>query len=138
MTTMTMTMKKMLAAAALSACGAAQADVGPLYITYPGYCNVKQIYVNPYNDVYGREVGCTASIGSPFFGTIDSASGNVYVSTQDNGVCLTAYRADGWIKGGCSNGVTYSYGVPVPYVVSAFAPRASKVPGGKDLPSIGH
>lgn len=132
-------MLKKIAVLAVALCGgAAQADVGPLYITYPGYCNVKQIYINPANDVYGREIGCTGSIGYPFFGTLDWASGNVYVSTTENGVCLTAYRSDGFIKGGCTNGVTYVYGNPIPWIVSAYLPRSKRQPGEAELPSIGH
>lgn len=132
-------LKKLAAlAVALGAACAAHADVGPIYISYPGYCNVKQIYINPASDVYGREVGCSSAIGSPFFGTLDVASGNIYVSTVDGGVCLTAYRSDGFIKGGCTNGTTYAYGNPIPWVVSAYLPRSKRLPGEAELPSIGH
>lgn len=135
-------MLKKIAAFAVALCAgaAAHADIGPIYISYPGYCNVKQIYINQASDVYGREIGCSGSIGSPFFGTLDMTSGNIYVSTVDGGVCLTAYRADGYIKGGCTNGTTYFYGNPIPWVVSTTRPYAKKVPGSAEpeLPSIGH
>lgn len=132
-------LKKIAAlAVALCAAGAAQADVGAFYISYPGYCNVKQIYLNPANDVYGKEIGCSGSLNSPFFGTFDGASGNIYVSTIDAGVCLTAYRNDGFIKGGCTNGVNYFYGNPIPWVVTTSLPRSKREPSAPELPSIGH
>lgn len=134
-------MKKLIAAVALMACGAAQADVGPIYISYPGYCNIKEIYLNPYGDVYGYEKGCSASYGAPFFGTMDGASGNIYVSTPDGGVCMHVYRADGTLKGGCTNGQAYRYGETIRYFVTSSMPRslAKSTDKEKDeLPSIGH
>jgi hypothetical protein len=127
-------------AVAFCAVGAAHADIGPIYISYPGYCNVKQIYINQYSDVYGREIGCSALVGSPFFGTLDGASGNIYVSTMEGGVCLTAYRSDGLIKGGCTNGTNYYYNNAIPWVVSTTRPLPKKLPGSTEpeLPSIGH
>lgn len=98
--------------------GNAKADSGPYYVTYPGYCNVKQLYVDIYGNLYGREVGCSASYGEPMVGV--SASEGVRVSRVNWSTghpCIETYWYDGTLSGLCSDGYaiqyepTYYYGV---------------------------
>ncbi len=87
----------------------ARADLGPYYVTYPGYCNVVKIYVNPVADIYGTEIGCPALLGNPFVGTI-LGDGRVMVSTtRANAVCINVYWPNGSLVGGCSTGGPIAY-----------------------------
>ena len=87
----------------------ALADTGPYYVSYPGYCNVKKVYINTLNDIYGTEIGCTAVLGGPLMGTF-SVNGTVYVSTVVNGnPCMTVYAVNGTLGGGCSGGGPIAY-----------------------------
>lgn len=134
-------MKKLAIALTLALSGfAAHADVGPIYVSYPGYCNIKELYLNSVGDVYGYERGCSATLNAPMFGTLDVYSNNIYVSSTEPGglVCLQAYRGDGQLRGGCTNGRQYQYGQPIYYSVSFSLPRMVKDPNGKELPPIPH
>jgi hypothetical protein len=86
------------------------ADSGPFYVTYPGYCNVKKVFVvSGKTDIYGTEIGCSALIGTPLIGSIAS-NGNVAVSTLNQGYpCIHSYWTDNTLHGGCSNGYGVSY-----------------------------
>lgn len=100
---------------------------------------MKEVYVNEYNEFYGKEVGCSASIGTPIFGTVDLTSQNGYASTiLGNRACLHLYRADNVLNGGCSDGSQYSYQNPIYYRITSYRPRsaAKASPGQKELPSI--
>ena len=48
----------------------AQADSGPFYVYYNDFCNVKEVYVNQEDTVYGLEVGCSDSLGSIVGGSL--------------------------------------------------------------------
>jgi hypothetical protein len=97
----------LLGAAALSQ--TAWADIGPFYVTYPGYCNVKAVYITPINDVYGSEVGCSSMLGQPVVGFIDPA-GNTNISRYSgSSACMETYWANGQLTGMCSDGVSISY-----------------------------
>lgn len=125
-----------LAASALSA----HADIGPYYIYYSGFCNIKEIYVNQYGDFYGREIGCSASAGSPIVGGIDPVSGNANASIYASGgrVCFQVYRPDSQLRGGCSDGGQFSYFDPILYIFTDRLTRSSAkaAPGQSELPSI--
>lgn len=123
-------MKKVLIASLLSLSAAsAWADAGPYYVSYPGYCNVKQVYVNAYGDVYGYEIGCTATLGQPLIGSI-APSGIVAVSVQNSQgmACLHSYWPNGTLHGGCSSGYGISYSPDSVYSVSMAAQRANASP----------
>lgn len=99
----------LLGAAALSQ--SAWADTGPYYVSYPGYCNVKKIYVASNTDIYGTEIGCSAIFGQSLMGGI-ATNGYVAVakaSTISNVVCFESYAPNGTLQGGCSNGGPISY-----------------------------
>lgn len=116
----------LLGAVTISQC--AWADVGPLYVSYPGYCNVKQIYMNVYGDIYGAEVGCTTLVGLPLIGTITS---NGYVSisnaSANNGLaCTEIYSPNGTLQGGCSDGFGVQYADRSNYTVRS--PNSNNLP----------
>ena len=98
----------LLGAAVLSQ--SAWADNGPYYVSYPGYCNVKRVYMNASGDIYGSEVGCTASLGRPLIGVVDTR-GNVVVTSASgsSGACFDSYGPYGVLEGGCSYGGSIVY-----------------------------
>lgn len=134
-------MKKWIAAAALAACGAAQADVGPVYVSYPGFCNVKRIYMNTAGDIYGQEIGCSAILGAPMVGFI-SPNGSFIFSVRDGSgnACMHNYLATGLISAACSNGAIVNYPTPIAYSASISPPpqRSAKgaAPGEAELPRL--
>lgn len=116
----------LLGAVALSQ--SAWADSGPYYVSYPGYCNVKRIYINSFGDLYGTEINCDQGFGAPLIGafTID---GKVVVSTAVNGApCLAVYGTDGSLGGGCSSGGPITYPPRSTFVVSQSASTAQPQP----------
>lgn len=128
-------LKKIAAlAVALSAAGAAQADQGPVYVTYPGFCNVKAIYMANNGDLYGQEIGCSAFIGAPMVGFI-AANGSFIFSTRDGGLkaCMNNYLPNGTVSGGCSTGLGVESLPVIPYGVSFTRPRAA-TNGASELP----
>lgn len=93
----------------------AWADTGPYYVSYPGYCNVKKVYINTLNDIYGTEVGCASILGAPVVGTF-AINGSAMVSTISNGVpCMHVYGISGYLIGGCSSGGPITYGATITY-----------------------
>ncbi|OYU42809.1 MAG: hypothetical protein CFE44_21885 [Burkholderiales bacterium PBB4] len=114
----------LLSAAVLSQ--SAWADNGPYYVSYPGFCNVKKVYMNAYGDIYGSEVGCTASLGRPLIGVIDTR-GNVVVTSPNStgGACFDSYGALGVLEGGCSYGGSIVYDQQSRYSVRS-ADKATK------------
>lgn len=104
----------------------AWADIGPFYVSYPGYCNVKRVYMNTYGDIYGSEVGCAASLGNPLIGVVD-AKGNVVVTSasSSSGACFDSYGPYGILEGGCSYGGAIVYDQRSSYAVRSTekAPR---------------
>ena len=115
----------------------AHADTGPFYVSYPGYCNIKQVYVNTFGDVYGTEVGCSSIIGAPLVGSF-TVDGRVAVSTvsTSNTPCVTVYNTNGSLVGGCSAGSSVLYFPRGTYTVKeqarAGAQRAFNV--GTEMP----
>lgn len=118
----------LLGAALLSQ--SAWADNGPYYVSYPGYCNVKRVYMNASGDIYGSEVGCTASLGRPLIGVID-ARGNVVVTSASgsSGACFDSYGPNGVLEGGCSYGGAIAYDQQSRYAVRSVekAPRVGYI-----------
>lgn len=99
------------------------ADTGPYYVSYPGYCNIKKIYLNTFSDVYGTEVGCVGIIGAPLLGSF-TVDGKVVISTIVNSVpCLTVYGTDGTLVGACSAGGPISYTGKSTYTVQEVSPK---------------
>lgn len=97
----------LIGAAALSQ--AAWADTGPYYVSYPGFCNVKAVYITPINDVYGSEIGCSATYGQPVMGFI-TPSGTVNIARYSGtSACMETYWSNGSLTGGCSDGSSISY-----------------------------
>lgn len=87
----------------------AHADTGPYYVSYPGYCNVKKVYLTPGGDVYGTEIGCANGYLVPVVGST-TTDGKVAVATIVNSYpCMTVYWPDGSLVGGCSAGSTIIY-----------------------------
>ncbi len=105
----------LIGAAAMSQ--SAWADTGPYYVSYPGYCNVKKVYVNTLGDLYGSEVGCSIGYGAPLVGVF-TINGSVAVSTMVNGnPCIHVYATNGVLAGGCSAGGPIGYASNSTYTV---------------------
>lgn len=116
------------AAAALSQ--AAWADTGPYYVSYPGFCNVKAVYIKPNNDVYGSEIGCSSMIGQPVMGFI-APSGNVSIARYSgSSACMETYWSNGQLTGACSDGSTVSYS-PTSYYSVREAVRPGTAPAAR-------
>lgn len=133
-------LKKIAAlAATLCAAGAAHADLGPVYVSYPGYCNVKAIYMANNGDLYGQEVGCTNGIGAPMVGFVHT-NGSFVFSVRDltNRACMHTYLPTGFILGGCSNGLGVENPAPLAYSISVAPPPVSRNKNSKiiELPSL--
>ena len=97
----------------------AWADAGPYYVSYPGYCNVKRVYINAGNDVYGTEINCSAILGQPLLGSFAS-NGVVFVAeAKGNIACMETYSPNGTLRGGCSNGAPIQYAPVSNYSVQA-------------------
>lgn len=123
----------------LCATGVAQADQGPVYVSYPGYCNIKQIYMDNSGGLYGREVGCTGILGQPMMGFVQPNGSFVFAGSDGGGnACLHTYNANGNLYVSCSSGFTTNYHVPFPYVVSFSRPYEVTPKGGKStqLPQL--
>lgn len=105
----------------LAAAQNAAADAGPYYVSYPGYCNVKKIYVNANGDIYGTEVGCASIAGLPLMGSV-AANGTVAVAEMNGtAACLTTYWPNYTLRGGCSTGTGISYGANSTFALTAEA-----------------
>lgn len=128
--------KTVIACLALVSCSAF-ADVGPIYVSTPGYCNIKKLYINSLNQFYGYEVGCSAMAGQPIFGIVDSFGNALLSSTTGGGyICMDKYRPDGWIQSSCSNGANViNMPTLLAYGVSWVAP-ANAVIRGTPLPNL--
>lgn len=95
----------------------AWADTGPFYVSYPGYCEVKRIYINTRNDLYGTEVSCPSILGKPLVGTL-MGSGGAMVATVESGIpCIAAYSPAGAVLVGCSAGGPVGYAASSNFVV---------------------
>lgn len=115
-------MKKFFIALSLAAgFSIAHADTGPYYISYPGYCNVKQIYVNVYGDIYGNEVGCSVvavpANERPLMGTFLPGGAVAETHIHANTPCMSVYAINGLVSGGCSNGYIIGYAPRSNYTV---------------------
>lgn len=88
----------------------AWADTGPYYVHTTGFCNIRKVYLNANNDVYGTEVGCSSALGMPIVGFF-SSNGAVYAATVNStgSPCQYVYLPDGSLKIGCSAGGPISY-----------------------------
>lgn len=102
----------------------AYADTGPIYVTYPGYCNIKQVYLSSTNYIYGYEIGCSTMLNQPLFGYLDATTGNAWISTYESSkVCMAIYASNGQLTPGCSNGVTFAAGsTKLAYAISYTMP----------------
>lgn len=108
---------RLVALGAVALSQSAWADTGPYYVSYPGYCNVKKIYINVLGDFYGSEIGCSVGAGAPLLG-IFTVTGSAVVSTVVNGnPCVTVYATTGTLAGGCSAGGPISYASNSTYTV---------------------
>ena len=129
--------KSLIASLALVACSA-MADTGPIYVTTPGYCNAKKLYINSLNQFYGYEVGCAALSGQPIFGVVDSFN-NVLLSNVMTGgyICMDKYRPDGLIQSSCSNGQTViNMQTLQAYAVSWSPPAHAVIRSKEPLPNL--
>jgi hypothetical protein len=81
----------------------AWADLGPYYVSYPGFCNVKKVYISNIGGVYGTEVSCASIMGAPLAG-LTAPDGTVSVAMSLSGVpCIAAYRMDLSLTVACTN-----------------------------------
>jgi hypothetical protein len=56
-------------------------NVGPFYVSYTGYCNVKTVYLDStMSYVWGTETGCSAVNGASLSGTVNTSTGMATVS----------------------------------------------------------
>lgn len=96
----------------------AWADSGPYYVYSTGFCNVKRVYLNAFNDVYGYEVGCASTYGAPIVGTL-SNNGTVYAANVNSAgnPCFRSYGPDGSLVVGCSAGGPIDYTAVGQYTV---------------------
>jgi hypothetical protein len=120
-------MKRLIAAVIAGASVVASADIGPLWIVHPGFCNIKKIFITPTFDIYGQEVGCSTSLGKPLVGSFTAITNIAGVSeVSNNGLpTLNAYYPDGVMKSGASNGTSILYGSPIPYFVTVSQPSGT-------------
>ncbi len=128
------TKMKWLARLALVGAGvlsqAAWADSGPYYVSYPGFCNVKAVYITPINDVYGSEIGCSSTYGQPVMGFI-TPSGTVNIARYSGAsACMETYWSNGSLTGACSDGSSISY-APNSYYSVREASRSGTAPANK-------
>lgn len=116
---------KLLLAGLAAMSQAAWADTGPYYVQLTGYCNVKKVYLNTYNDIYGTEVGCSTSMGSAQMGYLTTSGIAVVTSPRiGGGVCLETFSvATGVTSMMCSAGNKVDY-----YADSRFVLRQSATP----------
>ncbi len=120
----------LVGAAALS--HAAWADSGPYYVSYPGYCNVKEVYITPSDDVYGSEIGCSSTYGQPVMGFITPA-GTVNIARYNgSAACMDTYWSNGQLTGACSDGTSISY-APNSYYSVREALRSGAAPAAKSV-----
>lgn len=121
-------------AVALSAAGAAHADLGPIYVSYPGYCNIKAIYMNTNGDLYGQEVGCSAIVGAPMVGFVHTNGSFVFAARDlTSRACLHTYASSGMIVAGCSNGLGVESPPLLPYVITVAPPHAPRARNAKTV-----
>lgn len=120
----------------------AWADTGPYYVSYPGYCEVKKVYLNTRNDVYGTEIGCTSILGQPLVGSM-AGDGTVSVATSQSGTpCIATYRTNGSLTLGCSAGVGVGYANTSNFVVRQSgstpksAPTVLRFEVGSEMPDL--
>jgi hypothetical protein len=113
--------KKLLAGLALMGAAAlsqsAWADSGPYYVSYPGFCNVKAVYITPSNDVYGSEIGCSSLVGQPVMGFITPAGTVNIARYSSSSACMETYWSNGTLTGACSDGSTVNYAPTSVYYV---------------------
>ncbi len=147
--------KKILACLALLGAAAlsqtAWADTGPYYVSYPGYCNVKAVYITPTDDVYGSEIGCSSTFGQPVMGFITPSDTVNIARYNGTAACMDTYWPNGQLTGACSNGSSVSYapnsvysvreairsgtaaaGRPADFIVSTVKPDLERT---RDLPA---
>jgi hypothetical protein len=111
----------LLGLAAMSQSGWA-ADAGPYYVRFPGFCNVKKVYVNTNNDIYGTEVGCSAAMGQAQLGYLGSKGDAILTSPASSGrVCMEFFYTNGTTSMTCSNGTKVEYYADSPYTVKPSA-----------------
>jgi len=119
----------------ISASGAF-ADAGPYYVSYPGYCNIKRVYINANGDLYGAEVGCAAIMGQPVIGSI-STTGVVGVARYNGTAsCLETYQPTGQLRGGCSDGNGIVYAPNSTYTVRSSGPREPDFVVSSEAPDL--
>ena len=95
----------------------AWADAGPYYVSYPGFCDVKKVYINARNDVYGTETSCSKFVGNALIGSF-MADGKVVVAYNVNTVpCLFTHSPNGSLTIACSAGGPVAYENNNGYVV---------------------
>ncbi len=96
----------------------AWADSGPYYVRFAGFCDVKKVYVTASNDIYGTEVGCSASIGQPQLGYLGPKGDAIVTSPASSGrVCMEFFYTNGTTSMTCSNGTKMEYFKDSPYTV---------------------
>ena len=118
-------MKKLLVGAllSLSSIAAVAADIGPFYASSDGFCNVREIYVTDSGYVYGTEVGCSDSKGTPVVGYV-TTTGGVFLAYSSPGgsQCIGNFRGDNSVTNVCGNGAGVAPGRASSWTLSTTRP----------------
>jgi hypothetical protein len=66
-------------------------NVGPFYVSYTGFCNVKTVYLDStMSYLWGSETGCTALTGASLSGTVNTSTGIAIVSLSPGSYLSTS------------------------------------------------
>lgn len=110
--------------------GSAQADTGPYYLAPQGFCNIYQVYLSTDGYIYGKEVGCSSSVGQTRAGFY-AGSGNKFTiatpsysgSSPDGGVVILVYDLAAKTRTRTfSDGSTLTRSETVPFTLSSVKP----------------
>ena len=117
-------MKKLLVGALLAVSSmSAFADIGPFYASSDGFCNVREIYVTDTGYVYGTEVGCADSKGTPVVGYV-TTTGGVFLAYSSPGgsQCIGNFRGDNSVTNVCGTGAGVAPGRATTWTLSQTRP----------------
>ncbi len=135
---MKLLVRLMVLLAAVTATGV-WADTGPYYVSYPGYCEVKKVYINTRNDVYGKEISCISELNAPLIGSFTDNNVVVVATVSNNIPCLSAYKPNGTLAIGCSAGGPVGYAPSATYVVRQSVPTETVIRNfvvGTEMPDL--
>lgn len=126
-------MRKILAAFGLllSMSGAVYAaDSGPYYLSPSGFCNIYQVYLSSDGYIYGKEIGCSSSLGQTRAGFYAGSGSKFTIATPsysgsspDGGVVILVYDLASQTRTRTfSDGTTLSRAETVPFDLAMSKP----------------